>query len=777
MNVDSFPRSWLRCVNLKVFAINSRQHLLPNLWCLCSTNLFPKVVDIDDQQISFSIDEDGKTFGLSAVYASTNHIKRRELWQKLSWVQNNALMPWCFIGDFNTILGAHEHSGRHVPAHSPMDDFFQWSDSNNYVHLPTRGMSYTWSNGRRGSNHTEKRLDRSICSLDFIDTCSSISCSTLTKTRSDHFPLLLDFQSSNARHASSFRFMSMWLLHPTCKDEIINIWNTSIAGCPMFVLCKKLKLLKDRLKVWNKETFGNVHDQLKKAEDKVNIIQETINACGHNDDLMDQEKQAQIELDIALQMENAFWQEKAKVNWSLEGDRNTSYFHRIAKIKSTTKRISALKNGDTLLSDKDDISEHIVQHFTSIFNTSSSMQDNGLIAECIPKLINEDINNLLTLLPSHAEINHAVFALNSNGAPGPDGFGAIFFQTFWEIVQTDVVNAVTQFFQTGWILPNFNVNTMVLIPKIPNADVVEQFRPIAMANFKFKIISKILADRLAPIMPSIISPEQRGFIHGRLIRDCICLTSEAINLLHNKSYGGNLALKIDISKAFDTINWDFLLKVLNSFGFSSKFCDWISAILKSAKLSISINGQLHGFFSCSRGVRQADPLSPLLFCIAEDVLSRGISKLVESGNLELIKGTRHLNVPSHTLYADDIMIFCKGKLSNIDALMNLFDRYAASSGQNINPAKSTIFAGSINQARLHNIADKLGFSIGSTPFVYLGVPIFKGKPKARFLKPFVDKVKSKLAAWKASLLSIAGRVQLIKSVVHGMLLHSFLIYS
>jgi hypothetical protein len=81
---------------------------------------------------------------------------------------------------------------------------------------------------------------------------------------------------------------------------------------------------------------------------------------------------------------------------------------------------------------------------------------------------------LLTLLPTHAEIKHVVFASNSNGAPGRhDGFGAIFFQTFWEIVQTDVVNAVTQFFQTGWILPNFIVNTMVLIPKIPNADVVE----------------------------------------------------------------------------------------------------------------------------------------------------------------------------------------------------------------------------------------------------------------------------------------------------------------
>jgi exonuclease III len=249
MNVDSFPKSWLRSLNLKVFAVNSRQQLLPNLWCLCAANLVPQVVDFDDQQISFTFDDNGKTMGISAIYASTNHMKRRELWQKLSWIQSTVLLPWVFIGDFNTILGVHEHSGSHVPAHSPMDEFLHWSDSNNLVHLPTRGMCYTWSNGRRGNNHTEKRLDRSICTLDFIDTFSSISCSTLTKTRSDHFPLLLEFHSSSARHASSFRFMSMWLLHPTCKEEITNIWNSSIAGCPMFVLCKKLKLLKDRLKV------------------------------------------------------------------------------------------------------------------------------------------------------------------------------------------------------------------------------------------------------------------------------------------------------------------------------------------------------------------------------------------------------------------------------------------------------------------------------------------------------------------------------------------------
>jgi hypothetical protein len=118
-------------------------------------------------------------------------------------------------------------------------------------------------------------------------------------------------------------------------------------------------------------------------------------------------------------------------------------------------------------------------------------------------------------------------------------------------------------FGKNWIMPNYNANTLILIPKTPNADSIDQFRPIALANFKFKIISKVLADdRLAQILPSIISKEQRGFVNGRNIKDCICLTSEAVNLLPKKAFGGNLTLKIDISKAFDTLrSWDFLLNV------------------------------------------------------------------------------------------------------------------------------------------------------------------------------------------------------------------------
>jgi hypothetical protein len=232
--------------------------------------------------------------------------------------------------------------------------------------------------------------------------------------------------------------------------------------------------------------------------------------------------------------------------------------------------------------------------------------------------------------------------------------------------------AVLDFFHTGWILPNYNANNVILIPKTSNEDSIEQYRPIAMVNFKFKVISKILAYRLALNMPSFISMEQMGFIKGRNIKDCVCLASEAANLLHNKVYGGNLALKIDITKTFETLEWPFLMMVLRSFGFCDKFFNWIETILKSATLSISINVKMHGYFNCTRDVRQGDPLSSLLFCIAEEVLSRNISKLVADGQMFPFKGTRNVSVPSHCLYADDVLVFYNGRQSNLITLKQLF---------------------------------------------------------------------------------------------------------
>ena len=133
-----------------------------------------------------------------------------------------------------------------------------------------------------------------------------------------------------------------------------------------------------------------------------------------------------------------------------------------------------------------------------------------------------------------------------------------------------------------------------------------------------------------------------------------------------------MAIKIDIKKAFDTMEWDFIFAVLLSFGFSQKFCDWIWSIFDSARLLVIINGGSHGYFSVSQGVRQGNPLSSLLFCLAEDFLSRKLSNLTYSGLFIPMYGGRHFNCPSHFTYADDVLIFGKASRSHIDVLARVF---------------------------------------------------------------------------------------------------------
>ncbi|MCH81737.1 DUF4283 domain protein [Trifolium medium] len=169
MKVEDLPRRWLSNLQLKLFALNTRNNLLPNLWCMCRTSLNPTILDSDDQQVTFTITENNKTLAISAVYASTNYLNRRRLWNCLNSLQSQHDLPWCFLGDFNVILGAHEHRGRTPPSRLPMEEFKNWTDAFNLIHLPTTGAEFTWNNGRRSLRHTEKRLDRAICNQSWLD--------------------------------------------------------------------------------------------------------------------------------------------------------------------------------------------------------------------------------------------------------------------------------------------------------------------------------------------------------------------------------------------------------------------------------------------------------------------------------------------------------------------------------------------------------------------------------------------------------------------------------
>jgi hypothetical protein len=392
MNFDDFPKRWLVNLNLKLFVVNTRINHLPNIWCLCKINLNPIVLSVDDQFVAFTILENDKLLAFSAIYASTNYVNRRKLWESLNTLQSTHVLPWCFLGDFNVILGAHEHRGRFSPARLPMDEFKAWTDSFNLYHLPTRGAVFTWNNGRGGSRHTEKRLDRVICNQDWLSLCTVTAVTALIKHKSDHLPLLLDFQLSTTSFAPNFKFMRMWTLHPDCRNVISDCWKIVLFGCPMSILNQKLKLLNFKLKEWNKKSFGNVNEIVTSAEHNLQVIQENIQLNGPSDLLLADEKSANIVLEDALSKQEVFWQEKAKLNWHLSGDRNTKFFHIIAKIKTTTKTISSLQDGDNVITDQNHIADHIVSYYKSLFCTNLVLQESLLADEVIPNLISDDVN-------------------------------------------------------------------------------------------------------------------------------------------------------------------------------------------------------------------------------------------------------------------------------------------------------------------------------------------------------------------------------------------------
>lgn len=162
-----------------------------------------------------------------------------------------------------------------------------------------------------------------------------------------------------------------------------------------------------------------------------------------------------------------------------------------------------------------------------------------------------------------------------------DGFSSYFYQQCWNIIADDLHAAVMDFFQ-GTNLPHgITSTTLVLLPKKSNASTWSDFRPINLCNVLNKIITKLLANRLAKLLLSIITENQSGFVGGRLISDNILLAQELIGRIHQKARGGNIAIKLDMMKAYDRLDWNFLYTVFQHFGFHAQWIDMIQQCISN----------------------------------------------------------------------------------------------------------------------------------------------------------------------------------------------------
>ncbi|KAL0318194.1 UNVERIFIED_CONTAM: Transposon TX1 uncharacterized protein [Sesamum calycinum] len=259
------------------------------------------------------------------------------------------------------------------------------------------------------------------------------------------------------------------------------------------------------------------------------------------------------------------------------------------------------------------------------------------------------------------DVKIAVFDIEEDRAPGPDGYSSGFFKAAWPVVGEEITAAVMDFFTTGRLLKQVNATLITLIPKVSAPSLVDDFRPISCCNVIYKIITKILVIRIRGILDKLISPSQTAFVPGRSISDNVLLAQELFSGYKQCRLPPRCALKVDLRKAYDTVEWDFLMATLQLFGFPSTFNRWIEECVTSPHFSLYLNGEVHGFFAGARGLRQGDPVSPFLFVLVMEVLHLILLQFIEQdGGFAYHWQCKELSL-FQLSFADDLILLCKAE--------------------------------------------------------------------------------------------------------------------
>jgi len=277
-----------------------------------------------------------------------------------------------------------------------------------------------------------------------------------------------------------------------------------------------------------------------------------------------------------------------------------------------------------------------------------------------------------------------------------------------------------------------------------------------------KLFSKVMVNRLKSAIPALIDPDQTDFVHGRNIAENFVYAADLLSCCHQRKKPAAV-LKLDFKKAFDSVNWSSLDRILHARGFDDRWCMWVTNILSTGKTSVLLNGVQGRWITCHRGLCQGDPLSPYLFIIVTDVLQRLIQRACRSGAL---CHPVDPELPCPVLqYADDTLILTKGDVESMVALRSLLDEFSCATGLTINFHESTFVPLHVQPNTTSLMADALGCPLSNFPQTYLGLPLLTWKLRASYYQPLVDSFDRYLAGWKAKLLSSGGRVVLINAVL------------
>ncbi|XP_010419047.1 PREDICTED: uncharacterized protein LOC104704705 [Camelina sativa] len=677
--------------------------------------------------------EDGTEFIYTAVYAANEEEERRHLWTSLRDTEaafGLSSRPWLINGDFNEIFTPAETSNVNIVSSTRgMRLFGACLADLGVFDLPSRGHLYTWTN-KRSSDPIGKKLDR------------------------------------------AFRFFNLLTRQPLFLDTVKKAWDeVDIQIRLLKDFCFKLRRIKGPLKALMKDNYSDIEKRVHEAYSELCHFQ--ILALNDPSPLnVQNELSAKDKWSRLCLAEESFFSQRSRLRWIGEGDSNTTFFHSVTMARNACNAVKVLLKPDgSLTSSLQEVHEIAVDYFSKALTTIR-----GQFCPALPEFLDalllpvcSNAQQAFLSSPFSAEdIKAYLFKMPLNRSPGPDGFPAEFFKATWPIIGHDLTLYVLQFFQDSFMPKALNATSLILIPKRVGAVDLKEFRPIACLNTVYKIISRPLTDKLKMLMPALILPNQTAFVKDKLLLENALLASEVIKGYHSIGNTARITLKVEISKAFDSVRWDFLLSTLQAHNILSSFMNWIRACVCSPAFMISLNGVTTGYFKGKTGLCQDDPLSPILFVVVMNVLSAMLNKAAENGHFQYHPGCEDVKL-THLFFADDLLIFLEGSMDSLRGVMTILETFEKLSGLGMNIVKTSMFCSELSDDTLDQISSTFNLTPSPLPIRYLGLPLCSRKLSVKDCDPLLSKIRMKMNSWTHMFLSLDGRLILLSTVISGII--------
>ncbi|CAO2185858.1 unnamed protein product [Urochloa humidicola] len=699
-------------------------------------------------------------FAITNVYAPSDHRDSVRFLEDLEEVATHITGNWIIAGDFNLTRGEADNSNGTVHRHLA-DAFNDTIHSLGLTDIPLLDRLFTWSNQR--ASPTLARLDRVLLNTSMIMTYPNTTLTSLPKPTSDHTPIFLSISTAIPK-PNLFRFENAWLHHQDFLPSVLPAWHTGTQGDAAARLVRSLKAVRCASKVWarGRRAPPALHQNCKFVIYLFDVLEESrLLSVGERA----LRAECQERLASALRDQATYWKQRGKRRAIREGDANTSFFQAHACQRLRRNHIRAIEVDGVLVTGHDAKTRALTAHLQRLVGTAIAPTiafDIDALYANLPKVQ----HGPLTAPFSESEAQAAVRAMKRASSPGPDGFGPGFYKAAWSTVSASIMEFAAAFQEGSADLERLNRSYVVMLPKSATAVQAKDYRPICLQNCSLKIVAKMLTTRMQQEIPKIIDVDQTGFIRGRSLSENFIYAMELVQCCHHRKLS-TLVLKLDFAKAFDSVNWQSLEKIMLIRGFSSTWCRWIDAILHTSKSAVLVNGHPGPWFPCKRGLRQGDPLSPYLFLLVADVLQQMIKQ---------VSGIRHPvspELPCPVLqYADDTLILLRADHGDLQQLKEVLDSFSAATGLLINFDKSTMVPMHTPAATVTELQAILGCRVEGFPQTYLGLPLSCDKLKLSAFSPLIAKADKYLCGWQTSLLNPRGRMVLVDTVLDSQLVHA-----